>query len=190
MFKARFKFMAKKIIFGCEARGDAQSPYLIRWTLIETPLGAIYLHKFIRSDSPEHHDHPWAFASLILWRGYIEETAWPYERDYEQADWKRYHRLISIGLTRKLTTAENDELKPLEDLAQECDDHEGLANPRKRMRPGMILLRKATHRHRVVLVDEKPSVTLVIRGPYVREWGFWTRNGWQRWKEYFQERGC
>lgn len=36
----------------------------------------VYLHKICRSDGArEMHDHPWDFTSLILWRGYIEETA-------------------------------------------------------------------------------------------------------------------
>lgn len=50
--------------------------------------------------------------------------------------------------------------------------------------------RPAAWRHRVVLVNDKPSVTLVFRGPYHREWGFFTAKGWQPWEPYFKERGC
>ena len=64
----------KKVITGCEARGDAESPYLTRWTLLQTRFGNLYLHQFHRSDADTMHDHPWPFVSLILWRGYIEET--------------------------------------------------------------------------------------------------------------------
>ena len=141
----------RKIIYGCESRGDGHSPYLTRWTLLENMIGAVYLHKFHRSDSPEHHDHPWAFASLILWRGYLEEV--PLFSTMEPSD--------KVFATR-----------------------------RRRVWPGMFLFRRAAHAHRVVLVKEKPAWTLVVRGPYVRDWGFFTKSGWQRWKEYFTERGC
>lgn len=184
------KLIGKKIIFGCDSRGDGQSPYLIRWTLLSCKLGAIYLHKFLRSDSDEHHDHPWAFVSLILWRGYLEETPFEVEREAESVDWTRYHELISISLRRKFTTKEQAEYEAMEAVAVRLDDTEGQPRPTRRVRPGALLFRKATHRHRVVLVDGKPAWSLVLRGPYVRDWGFFTSKGWQRWREYFAERGC
>jgi hypothetical protein len=164
------KILAKKIIYGCDSRGDGNSPYLTRWTLIETRFGAVYLHKFHRSDSPEHHDHPWRFASFILWRGYVEETACP-----------------ACGGTGVVRIGESG-LVSLNDCrcgAPYVDSHK-----RKRVWPGMLLFRKATHRHRVVLVDGKPAWTLVVRGPYERIWGFFTPKGWQDFRDYFRERGC
>ena len=65
-----------------------------------------------------------------------------------------------------------------------------LFRSRKRMRPGMVAFRKATHRHKVELINGRSAWSLVIRGSYVRDWGFFTHEGWQRWKEYFLERGC
>lgn len=130
--------MKKKIIYGCESRGDYDSKYLVRFTLIDTKLFQLCLHIFHRSDADEHHDHPWPFVSIILWRGYYEETL----------------------------------------------------KGKKRMWPGMILFRKATHRHRVELVNEKKAVTLVIMGRRRRHWGFYTAKGWQLWTRYFKERGC
>ncbi len=145
------KLFRKKTIKGCDARGDGESPYLTRFTLIETSLGAIYIHHFHRSDADEHHDHPWAFASLILWRGYVEET-WR---------WSTYETYVPLPYKR-----------------------------RRRVWPGMVLFRRATHSHRVILVDGKPAWTLVIRGPKQRIWGFFTAKGWQDFKSYFTERGC
>ncbi|RPE05533.1 hypothetical protein EGT74_24425 [Chitinophaga lutea] len=50
-------------------------PYLTRYTLIETSRWQLCLHIFHRSDwTDDLHDHPWDFVSLLLWRGYIEET--------------------------------------------------------------------------------------------------------------------
>ncbi|MEN4464828.1 hypothetical protein VXE65_22690 [Mycolicibacterium conceptionense] len=49
------------------------APYLQRWYLIpRNPLCNIYLHRFVASDDPTCHDHPWWFASLILAGGYAE----------------------------------------------------------------------------------------------------------------------
>lgn len=132
----------KKILYGCESRGDARSPSLTRWTLLKTRRGSLCLHKFHRSDADTHHDHPWGFWSLILWRGYVEETP--------------------LG--------------------------------RRSVRPGRLLFRSATWRHRVILHSrggrELPAVTLVWAGPRVRNWGFFTKRGWQQWREYFAENGC
>lgn len=49
---------------------------------------------------------------------------------------------------------------------------------RVRRRRGSVAVRRATHRHSVVLpraVDgaEVPCVTVIITGPHVRQWGFW-----------------
>lgn len=67
--------MKKKIIYGCEARGDANSPYLTRWELLVCKRFAIYLHKFHRSDDNSSlHDHPWNFITIPLWGGYNDCT--------------------------------------------------------------------------------------------------------------------
>ena len=42
-----------------------------------------------------------------------------------------------------------------------------------------------TTRHRIISV--KPNtLTLTFMGPKVREWGFYTENGWIHWKEYYK----
>lgn len=49
--------------------------YLIRWKILQTPWGRVYLHKFIGSD-PSHalHDHPKNFISIGLFGEYVEEV--------------------------------------------------------------------------------------------------------------------
>lgn len=50
-------------------------PYLQRWYLIpRNRILNIYLHRFLASDDPTLHDHPWPFLSWILARGYAEIT--------------------------------------------------------------------------------------------------------------------
>jgi hypothetical protein len=66
--------IGKKIIYGCEARGDANRPYLTRYTLLSFLKIQLCLHVFHRSDADDLHDHPWNFTSIILWRGYLEQT--------------------------------------------------------------------------------------------------------------------
>lgn len=68
------RLFQKKTIYGCEARGDAGDAYLARYCLIGGRFGQIALHVFHRSDADDLHDHPWPFVSIILWRGYIEQT--------------------------------------------------------------------------------------------------------------------
>lgn len=48
-------------------------PMLIRYFVLRTPLFAIFLHHFRRSDNDRHvHDHPWSFVTLLLSGGYWE----------------------------------------------------------------------------------------------------------------------
>ena len=139
--------MEKIIIRGCEARGDADKPYLTRWILLRKEKFALYFHKFHRSDADDLHDHPWNFFSFVLWRGYIEEV------DKE----------VFPGVMHKTI---------------------------KRVWPGMIIYRKATHRHRVILVEGKPAFTLVLRFKYIRWWGFWVKGRFQIFNDYFKNNGC
>ncbi len=120
--------------------------YMTRWYLLRRPGVGIFLHRFERSDEDRAlHDHPWAFFTFILWRGYYELT--PYGRQ------------------------------------------DGFTNPKRRRKwPLMLCYRPATWCHRVELIDGKPAWTLVIRFRAQRDWGFWTRQGWQKWNEWWQEK--
>jgi hypothetical protein len=139
--------MRKFVILGCRAHGQQHSPLMTRYTLLKTRFGDVKIHVFHRSDGPELHDHPWPFWSLVVWRGYIEES---------------------------LTHNEGGTFETF----------------RRRRRPLSIVRRRPEHAHRVELIAERPAVTIVWTGRRVREWGFYTRRGWQWFREYFIERGC
>jgi hypothetical protein len=164
--------ISKKVIRGCEGRGDADSPYLTRYSFPRLGLFRAALHVFHRSDHDEMHDHPWPFVSIILWRGYVEETPsdqeWrvPTQKDWDERFWGR------------------------PGVEYREDGNQIRFRRRKRVYPGMILFRRAEHVHRVDLVEGKRAVTLVVMGPYVRQWGFWTRKGWEHWRSYFERLGC
>lgn len=170
------KFMSTFIIYGCEARGDGKSPYLTRLTIFGSKLFSIYYHKFHRSDADEHHDHPWDFITIILSKGYIEETP------CKECTGKGY---IVV-----------DQASNGVDYAMQCPKCKGSQIQSKNVWPGMILYRPATWRHRVVLRQKDGKAvearTLVIRGRDKREWGFFTDPDgvWQQWQEYFKQRGC
>jgi hypothetical protein len=56
-------------------RSAAGSPYLLRWCVLpHNSFLNVYLHKFVGSDEPVPHDHPWPFFSIVLGRCYIEVT--------------------------------------------------------------------------------------------------------------------
>jgi hypothetical protein len=76
--------MFSKFLKWLEARGrkrivmdrTSNEPYLERYYLFlkerESFPFNIFLHKFLKSDPDDPHDHPWPFATLILKGGYYE----------------------------------------------------------------------------------------------------------------------
>ncbi len=139
--------MKKELIYrGCETTESAGDElYLIRWKIIDRPGFGLFLHKFLKSDLQDLHDHPWNFISVILWRGYNDVTPASYP---------------SIG------------------------------RGRQRVYPGMVLFRRAIHRHRVELINDKPALTLILRFGKVRNWGFWIKGTWVHWRNYWTSKGC
>ena len=55
--------------------------------------------------------------------------------------------------------------------------------------PGSILLRRATHLHRLILPSGAPATTLFVHRRKSREWGFRTDTGWVGWRAYTEARG-
>lgn len=56
-------------------------------------------------------------------------------------------------------------------------------------RPGDVIPRRATLRHRIEVSPALGSCwTLFITGPVVREWGFHCRAGWVPWRKFVDER--
>ena len=56
--------------------GSGERTYLRRWFLIPANRWCnIYWHRFEGSDEPVPHDHPWPFASIVLYGSYIEVSS-------------------------------------------------------------------------------------------------------------------
>ncbi len=69
-FKGRYRLV--------NDRADKE-PYLERYYLFlkerENFPFNIFLHKFLKSDEEDLHDHPWPYLTFILWGGYWEYTS-------------------------------------------------------------------------------------------------------------------
>lgn len=57
-----------------------------------------------------------------------------------------------------------------------------------RLRVGSVRYRAAEHRH-TVHVDPGGAWTVLVTGPVIRDWGFWTDRGWLRMRRYFRKYG-
>lgn len=140
-----------------------------RWTM---RLPSVYLHRFLRSDSDRHfHDHVGWSISIVLRGGY-----WEVSPDASYAMIQAHPHLVPSY------------------------------HKKWRWRgPGSITIRRAGDPHyialgRVVTQDKRGIITgaqaskkafhdipiwsLWIRGPWRKQWGFYTREGWLPWYEY------
>lgn len=52
---------------------DPDDVYLIRYFLLRTKYLSIYVHRFMRSDRDNPHDHPFSFVSYVVTGEYREE---------------------------------------------------------------------------------------------------------------------
>lgn len=147
-------------------RQDTGELYLRRWFLYprDKDFGEnvlkkrLYLHKFYRGDEdPYLHDHPWSFTSLILTRGYWEETPWVPDYKWKDGDKPTFGPTEGDWRTRRFY-------------------------PRF-----SLLRRPATWRHRVLLKDPKPVWTLVRTGVKERSWGFWVANKLCPWRTFTEK---
>ncbi|NTS31316.1 hypothetical protein HQ945_08610 [Phyllobacterium sp. BT25] len=59
-----------------DLRHEPMSPTFDKWHVGGTPFPAVF-HRFTEPDLGDPHDHPFAFRSIILHGGYIEEVYHP-----------------------------------------------------------------------------------------------------------------
>lgn len=50
-----------------------------------------------------------------------------------------------------------------------------------------IRYRRARYRHKVELIDGKPAWSLFIRFRYRRVWGFWPKEGFKNWRQWWSD---
>jgi hypothetical protein len=76
--------------------------HFLRYTVLETRWFNIYINEMDAANwHPECHDHPWHFWTLILWNGYLEQTAtyskWRYPGSILYRYAKFAHNVTSKG---------------------------------------------------------------------------------------------
>lgn len=160
------------------------SAYMLRWWLFgasrkpdrfgnkqpRRPFGySFYVHCFLRSDDDRAlHDHPWNYASLILFGTYDEVLAGHTQR-------------YSAGTLRfgKAETAHRIQL-----VTQDYEGyHEDMALIEKM--PWMQMTPKR------LPTEERIVWTLFMCGKWRRDWGFHCPRGWVWWREFVRpEGGC
>jgi hypothetical protein len=133
---------------------DKEDVYLVRYIVLKSELCCIYIHRFMRSDSSDPHDHPWNFFTYIVSGGYTEHF-YDVTKPQTNKDWFFYgvkeHKYTSFWTMRE--------------------------NVRK---PGSFAFRRATDIHRVVIPRtfklneiEQAPLTACIMFNRKRHWGFW-----------------
>lgn len=156
-----------RVIVNCD-----RDPYLLRWYVFRTERIGLFIHKFIRSDEDRSlHDHPWAFFVIPLWGGYIEHSDRPPHDSEARAAimaWSKNPGADLDALDRSL-----NERIPV----------------RRRVWPIVSArYRDVTYRHRVELIESRPSWSLFFRFTKVREWGFWPKEGFVLWNKWWQDK--
>jgi len=152
---------------------DGKTPYLHRFVLDEgdqliknEERSKVYLHFIYASDEDrDPHDHPFDFESQIIWGSYREQ---------------RYHRACKH--CANIFMGDVKECKRCGAKLHAVPQY----GPRH-YEPGMVNVLEAHGLHRLEVV-KGPVVTLVRRGPKVREWGFQTEDGWEHHASYIKRK--
>lgn len=71
----------------------------------------VFIHKFLRSDPDDIHDHPWSYATLILKGGYYEWTPIFNSQGAKIGETRRWRRPGHVRFCRA-TSYHRIELKP------------------------------------------------------------------------------
>lgn len=159
--------LTKFLIKWCEKRGrvykivgglKSTTIYMVKYVVVKNPLFCIYIHRFMRSDADDPHDHPWNFVSYILKGTYTEHC----------------FDINKPVLNKNL--AEQEKHKALSKLHYISYWTEN----KKRRNAGSLGFRSARIIHRVVLdrsyemneIEDAP-LTICFMGRKRRHWGFW-----------------
>jgi hypothetical protein len=136
------------------------SVYMRRWYILRTRLFCIYAHEILRSDDDRAlHDHVADNISIILLGDYIEHRI--------KQGGVHTKKLYTQGdvVFRRASTAHRLELRSEDSKLHPTEYHYLFSQVRTSAPPYSTL-------------------TLFIKGPTIRKWGFHCPNGWRHWKDY------
>lgn len=130
--------------------------YLDRWGIGHDRIGGILLHRMEAPDpGVDLHDHPWWFASLILWGGYTEQ----------RADTRHASFLAALA----------------DGFGYASGPGRGYEQAR---RPLSVRSMRLDECHTITALNRRTSWSLIVRGPRRRKWGFYMPDGWMPEAEY------
>lgn len=177
------KIVCDLLVKHCEKKGKVfkiiggknNDIYLVRYIVYKGRFGNIFIHRFLRSDADDPHDHPWDFWSYILHKGYVE------------ARYDRSKPLIGMDIETLGLDG-----KPKAPILWYSEFWSRKDNVRK---PGDLTFIRANDIHKV-MVDKNRTIEEIKDAPYticymkprIREWGFWPLemkgSGFLDWREY------
>lgn len=124
--------------------------YLVRYFVIRSKYFNFFIHRFLRSDRDDLHDHPWNFMTYLV------------DGAYKEKKWNPSTGEIEVMVRENYT------------CWRDWSDSRLVHHQRN-----SLVFRKATDQHQVVVFNElKPheiksaALTICITGPTIREWGF------------------
>jgi len=164
------EFITKSLIKWCErtgrtlhitGTGGPDDVYLVRYYVFQSNRFNVFIHRFMRSDRDDLHDHPWDFATYLVSGAYTEKR-W----DHKEQDVVYTHRLN------------------LEDVGYGPEKMNRLVF-RKAEDQHMVM----TDREYAMSEIEQAPLTICVTGRTRREWGFVSESNcqgrtWIPWRRY------
>jgi hypothetical protein len=134
--------------------------YLVRYIVFKSRFGCIYIHRFLRSDADDPHDHPFCFLTYVISKGYTEVC---YDRGIP---------IIKDGSFNSLWTRVVKKRKPgTFAYRRDCDIHQVVVDKDRNIKD----------------IKDAPY-TICFIGPRRKEWNFYPLEmrgtGSLDWREY------
>lgn len=165
------KAIANTICRWCERTGRVfyitggpagKTVYLVRYIPFKSKYACLYIHRFMRSDADDPHDHPWNFFTYVISGGYTERF---YDRTKTVVDGDEKNFMYFYDRTDRQRTPGSIAYRKATDVHQ------------------VVLDRN----YDMSEINEAPF-TFCLIGPRLREWGFWPLAdrgaNWVDWRKY------
>lgn len=118
--------------------------YLIRYYIVRSRFFNIFIHRFLRSDHDDLHDHPWNFCTYVVQGAYTEKR------------WNE--KTKTVESTRRCNFTDN----------KFGEDNQNTFVFRKATDQHQVLVDAS----RTLSERKSAPLTICITGPVIRDWGF------------------
>lgn len=151
-----------KILYVTDRDNDNEV-YLIRYPLFNNRFFGLYIHRFLKSDKEDPHDHPFDFIGYVVKGQYYEQ---------------RYQIVNPESIASRAIVESGSAYR-----------YEGSIAFRKA--PDAHVVKLDEEINDLSRYQEAP-LTVILRGPRYRKWGFWVTRDlhgadvavWQHWQDY------